>query len=79
MAIIEDVPAVDAQRRLAPAYGESWAHVTNTLLANPPEAATIATLVSEHRRDGGFERPVLWVHDDEDGVESYLVPLTQQA
>ena len=28
--------------------------------------------MSEHRRDGGFEQPVLWAHDDEDGVDSVL-------
>ena len=72
MAIIEDVPAVEVQRRLAPAYGESWAHVADMLLDSPHDAATIATLVSEHRRDGGFEKPVLWVHDDEDNRDSVL-------
>jgi hypothetical protein len=70
--IIERVPVAEARRRLAPACGESWEEATADRLSGRFSAATVEALVDEYRRDGGFEAPVLWVSDDEDGVDRVL-------
>lgn len=69
---VEHVPVGEARRRLAPACGGSWDEATAVLLSGRFSAATVEALVDEYRRGGGFETPVLWVSDDEDGVDRVL-------
>ena len=70
--IVELVQIAEARQRLAPAHGRSWDEATAGLLSGRFSAATIESLVDEYRRGGGFEKPVLWVSDDEDGVDRVL-------
>lgn len=70
--VIQHVPVAEARRRLAPAYGGSWDEAAVDLLSGRFSAATVEALADEYRRDSGFKEPVLWVGDDEDGVDRVL-------